>query len=178
MPFAWLSNIRIRAYTCIYRLRLLLRTAHSSNGEAVKDYSRAESPSAVITSAVTSAEPLITLRNIGRFLARVLYSGRWNKRSQTSGAVAPGLAPAERAGRRCTLQTPRNRFNSATHNILHASNSHNSGKARSPPLPQKGFTKTQYMDTLPRPEPYIGLAFRQANPLYALNTFRLRHRPE
>ena len=100
LPFAWLSNIRIRAYTCIYRLRLLLRTAHSSNGEAVKDYSRAESPSAVITSAVTSAEPLITLRNIGRFLARVLYSGRWNKRSQTSGAVAPGLAPAERAGRR------------------------------------------------------------------------------
>ena len=35
--------------------------------------------------------------------------------------------------------------------------------AQAPPRPTAGFTKTQYMDTLPRPEPYLGLAFRQAN---------------
>ena len=35
--------------------------------------------------------------------------------------------------------------------------------AQAPPRPTAGFTKTQYMDTLPRPEPSLGLAFRQAN---------------
>ena len=48
--------------------------------------------------------------------------------------------------------------------ILHpATQRPTNAKRTSTPTPTAGFAKTQYRVILPRPEPYLGLAFRQAN---------------
>ena len=58
-----------------------------------------------------------------------------------------------------------NRLNDAPPYFIPPRKGPQTPNAQAPPRPLAGFAKTLYGVILPRPEPYLGLAFRQANPL-------------